>query len=419
MYALAHAIDKIGILYVDDEEQSLKYFTESFEDIAPIYTANSAAKGLEIFHKHQGEIGIVLSDKKMPGVSGIEFLEKIRKLDDQPLRILVTAYSDLNLAVEALNEGLLYSYLTKPWDPADLEVRLKRTLDRFWITRERDKLLRERAVAFQEMLMAEKAASIGILSNGLNHHMRNSLMVIQSFFDMIPMQLQEELNGKPRDHFFWTEYYEKVEGQIGRMTSILSNLSEGTGGKDLQNPVLHTRDDIDLTELIENAARKSLGSEPTINFSVRSIDDVPVITADFEQVSQMAFNILSETAFNAGPDGTIEVKLSSTQMESSGAAAVRIQFIDDGTPVPEMERARLFDPFLVRSDRPGELGANLAGSYLTVFQHGGKIQAAGIEDDRNMIEVILPLSPVAPSGGEIFTRLIEETIQKSNSTAAS
>ena len=107
--------NKFGILYVDDEKTSLKYFKEAFAEIAPIYTAHNAEEGLSVFQANQGRIGIVLSDQKMPKVSGIEFLTQVREIDDEPLRIIVTAYSDLAIAVDRLNEGLLYSYLTKPW----------------------------------------------------------------------------------------------------------------------------------------------------------------------------------------------------------------------------------------------------------------------------------------------------------------
>ncbi len=419
MNPLANAIDTIGILYVDDEEKALKYFTESFEDIAPIFTAKSAAEGLEMFRQHQGEIGIVLSDNRMPGLTGVEFLQKIRSIDDKPLRILVTAYSDADLAVEYLNDGLLYSYLTKPWQPAELEIRLKKSLDRFWITRERDKLLRERAVAFQEMLMAEKAASIGILSSGLNHHIRNSLTVVQAFFDMIPMQLQEENNGKPRDEFFWKDYYEKVGEQIAKMISILSNLSDGADSSCYQHPLLHVREGIDLSALTESTAEKALDTNPGIEFTLSGDDDLHTITADLKKVSKMIHSIINEAASNAGSSGKIEVKLSNTTLESSGSEAVRIQCIDDGEPVPEKERSRLFDPFLVRADRPGELGTDLVACYLSAFQHGGTIQAFATEDGRNMIELILPVVPVAPAGGEIFMRLIADTSSQAKPSSAS
>ena len=96
-----------GILYVDDEERSLKYFEAIFEDIAPIYTASSPGAGFEIFTEHHEKIGLVLSDKRMPNESGLSFLQRVRQVNSNPLRILVTAYADLDVAVDAFNSGLL------------------------------------------------------------------------------------------------------------------------------------------------------------------------------------------------------------------------------------------------------------------------------------------------------------------------
>ncbi len=101
-----------GILYIDDELKSLKYFEAIFEELAPIHIASGPEEGYALFCEHHERIGVVVSDKKMPGESGLSLLARIRKVDPNPLRFLVTAFSDLDAAVEALNEGLLYSYLT-------------------------------------------------------------------------------------------------------------------------------------------------------------------------------------------------------------------------------------------------------------------------------------------------------------------
>jgi response regulator RpfG family c-di-GMP phosphodiesterase len=213
-----------GILYIDDELKSLKYFEAIFDSLAPIYIANSPEEGYALFCEHHESIGVVVSDKKMPGESGLDLLQRIRKVDPNPLRFLVTAFSDLDAAVDALNDGLLYSYLTKPWDPDELEHRLSKALGHFCLERERERLIREKAEAFQQLLMADKAASIGILSAGLNHHLRNALTVLRTFYDLLPYQLEEEIEGEPKDGAFWGDFYGEVGGQIERMTSILSNL---------------------------------------------------------------------------------------------------------------------------------------------------------------------------------------------------
>jgi CheY-like chemotaxis protein len=252
-----------GILYIDDEMKSLKYFEAIFEGLAPIYIANSPDEGFAVFQEHHDRIGVVMSDKKMPGESGIELLKRIRKVDPNPLRFLVTAFSDLDAAVDALNDGLLYSYLTKPWDPDDLEHRLSKALAHFCLERERERLIREKADAFQQLLMADKAASIGILSAGLNHHLRNALTVMRTFYDLLPFQLEDEIEGEPKDRAFWCDFYGEVGGQIDRMTSILSNLSEGT-----KMSGLRVSEGIDMATTMRDAGELVLQGRPDIRFKV-------------------------------------------------------------------------------------------------------------------------------------------------------
>ena len=134
-----------GILYIDDELKSLKYFEAIFGDLAPIYIASSPEEGFAIFQENHDKIGMVLSDKKMPNESGLDLLKRIRAVDPKPLRFLVTAFSDLDVAVDALNDGLLYAYLTKPWDPDELEHRLVKAMSHFSLARERDRLLQEKS----------------------------------------------------------------------------------------------------------------------------------------------------------------------------------------------------------------------------------------------------------------------------------
>lgn len=385
------AKNKFGILYVDDEEKSLKYFEEAFGDIAPIFTATSPEEGLDIYRSQIGKIGVVLSDKRMPVMSGIEFLKEIKKIDDHPLRILVTAFADMDTAVEHLNEGLIYSYLTKPWDPVDLKSRLSRALDRFWISNETNRLLKQRSTAFQEMIMAEKAANIQTISKGLNHHMRNSLNVIQAYFDMIPVQLNEEVGAVPKDSFFWGEYYQNVEEQISRVIAILSNLTAWSNTSNGEATDLELEAGINVADIMRQAAEAEIGDHPSYQFKLTDLDRVEGITADKDKLSLMALNLVREARKNISETGTIEVQIFSTPID--GAEGVRVRCIDDGTPIPEHEQHRLFDPFFVRADRPSEVGTDLLFCYLTVFHHGGKIKASSLKDGRNMIEFHLPVIP--------------------------
>jgi signal transduction histidine kinase len=107
---------KYAVLYVDDEEQALKYFRKGLEKDFRTLTAPSAAQGMAILEQEAGNIGVVITDQRMPGQSGVEFLTEIRKRWPAIVRILVTAYTDIDSAVSAVNAGAVFKYITKPAD---------------------------------------------------------------------------------------------------------------------------------------------------------------------------------------------------------------------------------------------------------------------------------------------------------------
>ncbi len=387
-----------GILYIDDEVKSLKYFEAIFENLAPIYIASSPGEGFALFEKHHEHIGVVISDKKMPNESGLELLARIRALNHKPLRFLVTAFSDLDIAVDALNEGLLYSYLTKPWDPDDLEHRLIKALGHFALAREREQLLEEKAEAFRYLMMADKAATIGILSTGLNHHLRNALTVMRTFHDLLPYQLEDELHGEPKDPVFWRDYHAEVSGQIVRMTSILSNLAEGTRVNGLR-----IEKGVNLAELMTRSGEIVLEGSPHISFSVAAKEDLPLIAGDSQKLGQMGRLLFDESRSTLSKGGEIEVRISKTD----DGASLETIFIDNGKLIEKRDLERLFDPFFVQQNKPEELGTNLMACYLTVFYHGGTIRAEQTADGRNSIIFTLPVEPGEVKSTDSVTRLFD------------
>src|SRR5215831_8453621 len=118
---------KFAILYVDDEEKSLKSFARAFEDQFRILTAVNAQDGLKLLEQHGAEIGVLMTDQRMPGEKGVWLLENARRLHPRIIRILATAYADMEAAIAAVNTGAIYRYVTKPWDPPQLEQTLKRS----------------------------------------------------------------------------------------------------------------------------------------------------------------------------------------------------------------------------------------------------------------------------------------------------
>lgn len=130
----------INVLYVDDELINLKAFQANYRRIFNVYIARTAAEGQEMLKEH--DIHVLLSDQRMPEVTGVEFFEKILKEHGNTIRILITAFSNIQAVIDAINKGKVYRYVTKPWDKDELQTVIQNAYEVF-ILREENKILTE------------------------------------------------------------------------------------------------------------------------------------------------------------------------------------------------------------------------------------------------------------------------------------
>src|ERR1043165_8118113 len=270
---------RFAILYVDDEEKSLKNFTRAFSDHFRILTAPTAHDGLKLLEQHKDEIGLLMTDQRMPGEKGVWLLEKSRQLQPRIIRILATAYSDMDAAVAAVNTGAIYKYVTKPWDPPQLENTLKRGLEFFIVQRERDQLLREKMSVLHNMMIADRIVSLGLLAAGLSHHIRNSLVAVKTFLDLAPAKMEEEkldLNGL-RNPDFCKEYYQSVQGQIGKINNMLKDLWSAS-----EKPTFEFSDRVQLRQVVQDNIEQLKQSFADKNIQVENTipDSLPELNVD-------------------------------------------------------------------------------------------------------------------------------------------
>ena len=159
-----HDYQKCTILYVDDEEKSLKYFTRAFGNKFRILSATDATEGYRLLEQHRDEIGLLMTDQRMPGEKGVEFLQRASQLHPKAIRILTTAYSDYDVVTEAVNSAAIYKYVTKPWDIPQLETILEEACESFTMQRERDLRLEAKvSAAPQQTTSAAQRAESGDL----------------------------------------------------------------------------------------------------------------------------------------------------------------------------------------------------------------------------------------------------------------
>jgi len=117
-------MSKISVLYVDDEENNLFSFKATFRIKYNVHTAISGNDALEIIKNKP--IDIIITDQRMPEMTGVEFLEKVIDINAEPIRILLTGYTDMAAVIDAVNKGKIFHYLTKPWNEAELDETIQR-----------------------------------------------------------------------------------------------------------------------------------------------------------------------------------------------------------------------------------------------------------------------------------------------------
>lgn len=126
--------NKINVLYVDDEINNLNSFNASFRRDFNIFTATSGKEGLDILRNNK--IHIIITDQRMPEMTGVSFLVEVLKEFPDPIRLLLTGYADMEAVIEAVNKGKIYYYLTKPWDEQGIKVIIKNAYE-LYDTREK------------------------------------------------------------------------------------------------------------------------------------------------------------------------------------------------------------------------------------------------------------------------------------------
>lgn len=130
--------NRIKVLYIDDEIINLQAFKATFRKQFEVFTARSADEGLQILKEHP--IEVVLADQRMPEKTGVDFFESIIDIHPNPVRILLTAYSDINAIIDAINKGQVYRYVSKPWSEYDLKLTIENAYQLYLLKEQNNKL---------------------------------------------------------------------------------------------------------------------------------------------------------------------------------------------------------------------------------------------------------------------------------------
>jgi DNA-binding NtrC family response regulator len=131
------------VLVVDDEQDNLDAFRFNFRKTLDLHTATSGAEALAMLAEH--DIAVIVTDQRMPKMTGLEMLREARKLRPDAVGIILTAFTDVDVLIEAINLGQIYRYITKPWEAKEVRGILQYSLERFHLTRENQRLMSQLA----------------------------------------------------------------------------------------------------------------------------------------------------------------------------------------------------------------------------------------------------------------------------------
>lgn len=146
------------LLIVDDEIPNLRLLERLFSRDFQCLTATSGLEAIRLLEQH--DVAILISDQRMPGMTGIELLKRTARLRPHMVRILLTGYTDVDALVEAINSGLVYMYITKPWNNDDLKLRVNRACEHYQDNKNREAL----ADANQRLLLRLQEVKLGIVT---------------------------------------------------------------------------------------------------------------------------------------------------------------------------------------------------------------------------------------------------------------
>ena len=377
-------MEKPELLIVDDEVNTLIVFKSFLEDNYCVQTAENAGDALEIFEKDK--IDLVIADQRMPGMSGVDMLCRMKELNPDCIRIILTAYADFSAVLQAVNEGDVYKFVLKPWNLDEMSSTIKQALEHLESIRARERLLmelyeknkelkktaEELASAQDALINTEKIAVVGKLAGSLVHEISNHMTTIY-FVDRIAQKYKndEELQA-------FTDSIKNLNATVSGMLEVYRHYAS--------SGILHLRKRAcDLNEVVNEAVsiacNTSAAKGRLITFEPVSKVEAQV---DKQKVMQGLINLIKNAAFaTSQQNGRVELSIE----DRNEGAVIRVS--DNGSGIPADVQERIWEPFFSTKGDSG-LGLGLEICKTFIEGHGGIIDFISSPDEGTTFSIFFP-----------------------------
>ena len=368
------AAAKPSLLVVDDEADLVQSVKDLLRFDYRVLGATRASEGLKLLRDEP--VQIVMSDQRMPEMTGVEFLRRIKEVHPHAVRLLFTAYADLSAVIDAINQGSVYRYIAKPWQADELKAVLRQAVDHYNLQAEKRRLLQEvqRQNAQLEAANAElqrandlKRAFIKVAS----HELRTPLTIMVGLSELAAKSpaTADPVRG-------WVEQVHKAGLRLGARVDQMVKLLQA----ERYDRSLEPRD-ADLAELLRGAAAevRSFIEQRRQALALDLPADLGTVHVEPDKLRDAVVQLLMN-AIKFTPDGGT-VRLTAAHGTDGGTT---ITLADTGMGMDERTRECLFQPFFTgfdvsrhcsgtfEYDRRG-LGLGLSVAKAFIEMHGGRI----------------------------------------------
>lgn len=390
------------VLFVDDEEQARKYFKMALGERFEVLTAESAQQAREVLDRHGADIGIVVSDQRMPGEGGAKLLAAVRQRFPSTIRILTTAFSDIEAAIDAVNAGSIYKYIVKPWEVNDLRVTLQRAMEYRILANERDLLVQEKLTTLQHLLVADRVRSLAVLAKGLSHHIRDALGGLESFVKLAKKEAARAPTAPDGDNGLLRDLWTDAERVNRQLLELVECVSDAT-----LEPQYRFDDLTDIWRLIQTGYKRTGLNGDSIAGMVGTArgrgHQIRCDRALLERMFGILFRHLVRTSEGEGEPEVEFVGDTTIWNAKAKHLKLRAKGIWDREVL-----ASMFTPFSVQADAPIESRPDLLAAFFIVHHHGGSLEVRCEPPHGPGFELKLPIDPASVQRPGIEDGLLEK-----------
>jgi signal transduction histidine kinase len=381
---------------VDDEADVVRSVKDLLRLDYRVIGATSAAEAERILQ--EDTVHVVMTDQRMPGVTGVEFLHKVRGEHPDAVRLLFTGYADIHAVIDAINQGNVYRYIAKPWDPDELQSIIREACERYDLLVERKCMLAELEKKNKALEQANaqlqqagnlKSAFIQVAS----HELRTPLTILLGLSKLAKMEADEPAELKP--------LLDRIDQSVQRMGKLVHQIVTQLMAQNFDNNL--ERQPVDVVSIVREAVDDV---RPFVALRKQTLDldipdSLPSVNLDAAKVRDCVDHLLLN-AIKFTPDGGRV----GVAMRPAGTG-VQIVITDNGCGIDQQCMSRLFEPFFTGFDvshhssghfehnRKG-LGLGLSVVKSFIEMHGGTIHVSSEVDRGSTFTITLPQSsPVA------------------------